>query len=180
MGRDRFNLLTWIGLVVAVAALLALVGLTPQGQGSPENAELEQALDQQIAYQARIDFLQRVYAPVEALRQQQALPAALLKLKEIAREYPGEAHGLMLKGEILFAQGALEQALESVAQALKSNGDYVDRNSPLRQRELISRLAETGQAKLAARLREQPDNHAVGKALKDAYYLQSRLAGGCE
>lgn len=181
MTRDRFNIAMIAGLLLAAAGLgyLLLASTPAQGRGS-DKAELEQRLEQQIAYQARVDFIKRIYAPVEELRQQQQWTSALLKLKEIARDYPGEAHGLMLKGSILYRQGAIQQALESIAAALKSNGDYVDRNSPLQQRELIKRIATDGRQQLAERLKQQPDNRALQRGVKDAYYLQSRLAGGCE
>lgn len=180
MTRDRFNIAMLVGLLLAAGGLVYLLLATTPAQSQGDRAEVEQRLEQQIAYQARVDFIRRIYAPVEQLRQDQQWTSALLKLKEIAREYPGEPHGLMLKGSILYRQGAIQQALESIAAALKGNGDYVDRNSPLQQRELIKQIAADGRKQLVERLRQQPDNHALERSVKNAYYLESRLAGGCE
>jgi hypothetical protein len=45
---------------------------------------------------------------------------------------------------------------------------------------LIAVSAEQGIPLLRDRLRGQPDDRQAAATLKDAYYLQSRLAGGCE
>jgi cytochrome c-type biogenesis protein CcmH/NrfG len=117
---------------------------------------------------------------VEGLREAEKLQQALLKLEEIARDYPGEAHGLVLRGAILHEMGALEEAVASYVAAVRRNGEYVDARSPLSRRTEIRQLVDQGLATLRARARANPDNPSVEAALTNVYYLQSRLAGGCE
>jgi hypothetical protein len=76
--------------------------------------------------------------------------------------------------------GQFDRALTRLADAVKRNADYVDAASPLSQRPLIESAVSEGLPLIRDRLRVQPDNRTLAQVLKDGYYLQSRLAGGCE
>jgi len=179
--RDRFDIITGVALLVSAVALVALfAGGTGRGEARGVDAGVEKALERQLAYQARIDFIQRIYAPVEELRAAGQQQQALFKLQEIGRDYPGEAHGQMLRGELLLQQGALKESLASVVAGIKANGDYVDRNSPLQRRRLVTELVAAGRDQLIPQARSNPDNRELALSLDNLHYLQSRLAGGCE
>ncbi|NOY14147.1 MAG: hypothetical protein GXP51_10900, partial [Deltaproteobacteria bacterium] len=63
--------------------------------------------------------------------------------------------------------------------AVRMNGDYVDRQNPLSQRALIGRLL----AEQLPRFKAETKQGASGQqqaVLKNLYYLQGRMAGGCE
>ncbi len=177
-GRDRFDILLCGGMLVC---LLTLGWLLMAGQGSNISAAaLDKALEQQIAYQARIDFLHNLYRPVEELRLAGQASAALLKLDELARHYPQEAHGEILQAEILLERGATTESIDHYVRAVRLNGDYVDRASPLSRRSGIQQLVDVQLPAFAARTREKPQNLALKNTLIGLYYLQSRLAGCCE
>jgi cytochrome c-type biogenesis protein CcmH/NrfG len=133
-----------------------------------------------MAYQARVSLLQKIYEPVEELVRAGELQRALFKLDELAQNYPSEAHGRILKGEILQKMDAPDEALHSYVDAVRLNGDYLDRKSPLSRRAEIQLVAEEGVRTISARLRANPDNSSLAASLKDVNYLRSRLAGGCE
>jgi len=180
MRRDRFDLIHFALLAVLAGGLLiVLLGhwSRPSAAGAKGG---ERALERELQNQTRMTLLQRLYGPVEALRQQGKLENALLTLDELERAYPGEAHGQMLKGEILAGMGALEEAAASFAAGVRRNGDYIDEKYPLSRRAAISRLVADGLPVVAERKGRNPDNRALGLALKNLRYLQSRLAGGCE
>jgi len=178
--RDRFDLIHLVLLAVLAVALLALF----LGQGPPPSVADtrggEKALARELQNQARMTLLQRLYGPVEELRRQGKPENALLTLDELERSYPGEAHGQILKGEILASMGALEAAAASFAAGVRLNGDYVDEKSPLSRRAAVSRLVSDGLPVVTERKGRNPDNHSLVLALKNLRYLQSRLAGGCE
>ena len=117
---------------------------------------------------------------MQELRDEGRAQQALLKLEEIARRYPGEAHGLVLRAALLREMGVLDRAIASYVEAVRANGDYVDANSPLSRRTEIRQLVDQGLDFFRPRAREHADNAAFAAALKNLYYLQSRLAGGCE
>jgi hypothetical protein len=181
MPGDFVDRLHWFVLTAAVAALVGLLAFAAprQGEATP-TAGSDKALERQIAYQARTALLQQLYGPVEALVQAGRPQQALLELEALGRSYPGEAHGQILKGEILRGMGALEQAAASYVAGVRLNGDYVDRQSPLTRRAEIRQLVDAGLATVGPRAAANPENASLAAALKDLRYLQSRLAGGCE
>ena len=175
---DRFDKLTLAGLILCVAVLSVLL---LQGGGQKNaTAAVDKALEQQIAYQARVDFLTKLYAPVEELREAGQESSALLKLDEIARKYPQEAHGEILRGEILLKRGAVRQSIEHYVRAVRLNGDYVDAASSLSRRAEIDKLVAVQLPLFAERARQDSQSLQLQNALTGLYYLQSRLAGGCE
>src|SRR6266568_5007434 len=136
MLMDKFDKLLWLLLAVAISALLVLLGTHSPGDDSERSAVgLSKAFEREMAYQARVALLQKIYAPVEALRNSGDLQGALFRLDELARSYPGEANGYILKGEILNQLGATEEAVASYVQGIKLSGDYIDRKSPLSRRD---------------------------------------------
>lgn len=180
MLRDRFDQIILALLVVVFgAAALLLTGATSNGS-QHDTAALNRQLEREIAYQARVSYLERHYQPVVELRNQGALQEALLKLEELGRSLPGEAHNDLMSGDILLRMGEFERSLTKLAAAVRRNPDYVDQVSPLNQRELIESAVTQGLPLMRDRLRAQPDSLSLERVVNDAYYMQSRLAGGCE
>lgn len=181
MARDRFDRSLCFALVAVAVALAALLALDGGSRGETGAAAgLDKALEQQMAYQARVALLQKLYGPVEELLQEGSPQTALLRLDELVGRYPGEAYGYILKGAILHEMGALEAALGSYVEGVRRNGDYIDKQSPLSRRTEIRQIVDEGLAVVGERARQHPDNQSLATALKDVRYLQSRLAGGCE
>jgi tetratricopeptide (TPR) repeat protein len=181
MLKDAFDKMLWFLLVVTLIALaVVLSGLGNGERTGVSSAGLDKALEREIAYQARVNFLQKLYDPVESLRQAGELQAALFKLDELARTYPNEAHGRILKGDILYGMGALDEAVACYVEGIRLNGDYVDSKSPLSRRAEILKVADEGLRVIGGRARANPENHSLALALRNVNYLRSRLAGGCE
>lgn len=179
MPKDRFDRLVFFLLAVTAAALAGVL-LAGGGTGEARPVSTDKSLEREMAREARAALLQRIYGPVEALRKEGQPQAALLKLDELGRRYPGEAHGHILKGELLYEMGALEGAVQSFTAGVRLSGDYVDEGSPLNRRAEIRQTVEKGLATLKPRAAAQPENSSLAGAMKDVYYLQGRLAGGCE
>ncbi|WP_429886217.1 hypothetical protein [Geoalkalibacter halelectricus] len=176
--HDRLHLL---GLVAVLAALgWLLMSGAPGDSGARTGSGVERAMEREMAYQARVAFLEQIYGPVEEMRRQGSHQQALLRLEQLNRQYAGEAHGFILRGLILHELGVLDEAAANFVRGLRINGDYVDERSPLSQRAPIQALVDEGHERLSARARANPDNPSVVAALRNVYYLQSRLAGGCE
>lgn len=177
-GCDRFDILTGCALLVCGLSLAILLVSGQKENGTA--VAIDKAIEQQIAYQARIDFLHRLYQPVEALRAQGQVSSALLKLDELARRYPQEAHGQILQGEILLERGVVAESINHFVRAVRLNGDYVDKLSPLSRRKEIQHLVNLQLPLFLERAHKKPQNLALQNTLTGLYYLQSRLAGGCE
>lgn len=179
MFRDRFDNITLLLLALFAAGLVFLLA----GERTPAGARgggLDKAAAREMAYRARLELIGKLYAPVEALRREGQGQTALLKLDQINRNYPGEAHGKILLGEILLESGTLEEALTAYVEGVKLNGDYLDPKSPLTRRPEIERLVERGVKEIGAKAAANPGNRSLAQSLGRVQYLKSRLAGGCE
>lgn len=179
MFTDTFDKITWLLLALVIAALAVVLG-TSSGAGEGKGDGLGKAAEREMAYRARIELINSLYGPVEELRKAGKNQEALLKLDELIRKYPGEAHGHILQGEILREMGALDQAVASFEAGVKLNGDYVDARSPLSRRRAIEGLVAEGERVIGGRAAANPGNRTLAVSLRRVNYLKSRLAGGCE
>lgn len=137
-------------------------------------------MERELAAQARLALLDKLFAPVTAALQSGQYQESLLKLEEVNVRYPGEAHGFILKGEILDRMGIADKAAASFVQGVKLNGDYIDRRSTVSRREIIIKIVDTSLPKATADYRGAPANATLKENLANLNYLKSRLAGGCE
>lgn len=179
MCKDGFDKLCWLLLATACAAMAALL-LTGGGASDRRAAGPDKAFEREMAYRARVEMTGKIYEPVEVLRREGNSQAALLKLDELIRKYPGEAHGHILQGQMLLEMGALDEAAASFVEGVRLNGDYVDAKSPLSRRDLIRKVVDEGLKSAGARAAANPDNRSLATSLRRLNYLKSRLAGGCE
>lgn len=137
-------------------------------------------MERELASQARLVLIDKLFAPVTAAMQAGQNQEALLKLEEINVRYPGEAHGFVLKGEILGRLGVADAAAAAFVQGVKLNGDYIDLRSPVSRRDIITRLVDSSLPKVTAAYRSGTANPTIKANLANLNYLKSRLAGGCE
>jgi len=177
MTLDRYDriLISLLILVLAGGTFLVVRSL-PGKTTAIETRNMEK----EMAAQARLTLLDKLYSPVTGAMQGGQYQEALLKLEEVNVRYPGEAHGFILKGEILDRMGLADQAAASFVQGVKLNGDYIDRRSPVARREIISRIVASRLPAVSASYRSAPGNPSLKENLANLNYLKSRLAGGCE
>lgn len=180
MFKDHFDKICWALLSIAVAALLFVIISDSGKTAGKAGGGLGKAVEREMAYQARIELINKLYGPVEALHKSGNQQEALLKLDQLIRTYPGEAHGHILQGQILREMGGLDEALSSFVAGVKLNGDYVDSKSPLSHRPEIQSLVDEGSKSIGARAAANPGNQSIAASMGKINYLKSRLAGGCE
>jgi hypothetical protein len=180
MFKDTFDKISWSLLGIVIVALIVLLGMNAGKSDGKSDAGLGKAVEREMAYRARVELIGKLYGPVEELRKEGKSQEALLKLDELIRTYPGEAHGHILQGEILREMGPLEEAVASFVEGVKLNGDYLDDKSPLSRRGDIQRLVDEGLKTIGARAATNPGNGTLAASLQKVNYLKSRLAGGCE
>lgn len=180
MLKDRFDKICWMLVIIASASLVALLLLNGGSSEGKNGSGLGKALEREMAYRARIELINKLYAPVEELKKSGDKQQALLKLDELIRTYPAEAHGHILQGQILFELGTIDEALASFYEGVKLNGDYVDKKSPLSRRQDIQRLVDEGDKIIGKRAEANPGNKSIAASMRKVNYLKSRLAGGCE
>ncbi len=180
MFKDLFDKLCWSLLTASIVSLAVLLLINSGANGDKRDAALDKSFEREMAYRARVELIRKIYEPVELLHKQGNNQSALLKLDELIRKYPGEGHGYILQGQILWEMGAMNEAAASLVEGVKLNGDYVDDKSPLSRRDLIQRLVTEGLKDAGVRVAANPGNKTLEASLQKFNYLKSRLAGGCE
>jgi tetratricopeptide (TPR) repeat protein len=177
MKLDRFDKILLSFLVITVIALAVYsAGSLPAKTTAVETRSMER----ELAAQARVGLLEKLYAPVTGAMQAGQYQEALLKLEEVNTRYPGEAHGFILKGEILYKMGVSDGAAAGFVRGVKLNGDYIDKNSPFSKRDTIAILVEKSLPAALSAYKSSNSNPALKENLANLNYLKSRLAGGCE
>jgi predicted Zn-dependent protease len=180
MWKDRFDLILIVSLALVLLISAAMLLNHSETRSVSHASSINRQMEQEMLFQARLSFLDRHYNPVIQLRESGSYPEALMKLEELNRTLPEEAHNDLLMGDIFLRMGLYDQALTKLADAVRKNADYVDLMSPLSHRPLVESAVASALPVVRDRLRAQPENLSLEKVVKDGYYLQSRLAGGCE
>jgi tetratricopeptide (TPR) repeat protein len=180
MFKNIFDKFCWVAILTVVVSLSVLLYMDGGTASAKRTVGLSKALERESTYRTRIELIAKLYAPVETLRKEGNNQTALLKLDELIRKYPAEAHGHILQGEILLGMGAFDEAISSYVEGVKLNGDYVDSKSPLSRRIEIQRLVDEGLKNSGQRASANPDNRSLVASRQKLNYLKSRLAGGCE
>ena len=177
MLRDFFDRLHWLALIVVIVAAVYLLAFSSDGTTvRKQDKRLELALQEK----AKAAFLLETYGPVEILAAEGKRAEALLTLEELERDFPGEAHASILRGALLVEQGAVVEGIKAYVLGVRQNGDYIDERSMLGRHDEISALVVKQLPVAKAKVERAPDNRIWNEALMNLYYLQSRLAGGCE
>ena len=177
MKLDRFDKLLISLLVLTIFGLVALVARALPNKTTRIDTR---SMERDLTAQARMALLDRIFNPVTAAMEAGQLQEALLKLEELNVRYPGEAHGFILKGEILNRLEVFEGAVANLVRGVKLNGDYIDKASQVSRRDIIAKLVELRLPKAVASYRSSPGSPALKENLANLNYLKSRLAGGCE
>jgi tetratricopeptide (TPR) repeat protein len=177
MKLDRFDKILLSFLAITV---IALTVYSVRSFPAKTTAIECRSMEHELAAQARVGLLEKLYAPVTVAMQNGQYQEALLKLEEVNVRYPGEAHGFILKGEILYRMGVTDGAVAGFVRGIKLNGDYIDKNSPFSKRELIAVLVEKSLPPALSAYKNAHSNRVLKENLSNLNYLKSRLAGGCE
>jgi len=122
----------------------------------------------------------RIYAEVISLQEAGDYQDALEKLKEINRNRGESAYGYVLEARIENKIGHLTTTLHAYRKAVEKDPDYVDKNTPLFIGTEIMDIITASRGKLNRERKLRPGDMDIRTAINDIYYLQRRIAGGCE
>jgi hypothetical protein len=152
-------------LVISVSVVWAALEARNLGQSQPTPAGTGTSSPEPATVEA--DFADVVVARREGRREE-----ALLRLRDRATRGPHAGHALFLLGEMAYAEGAYAAAVRHYRKAVETDAYVADRGSAFSSaREISTRL----EAILAG-----PWADRRPAEVRDLYYLQRRLAGGCE
>ncbi len=173
MKTDRFDLIMLSAAAILAAAAFALV--MTGGEQVPRAAaasRLKAEPPDPKVYQ-EIDTARNL---MEAGQAEEAVKA-LVRISG-ANPAMSEPHALM--GQSYARLLDYPAAMREYRMALVMDPDYADKKSKKFIGKRIKAAVKDGMAEAKEKLARDPDDHAARVALKDAYYLERMLAGGCE
>jgi len=112
------------------------------------------------------------FRPILDARDQGRPEEALLLLRDRTERGPYSGYAWFLLGEMAYGEGQPGAAVRHYRRAVEVDPSVADRQGAFRARRVVSE-------RLAA-LRNGPWAQSPPPEIRDLYYLQRRLAGGCE
>jgi predicted Zn-dependent protease len=176
---DRLDKLTIEGIVFFVCAAIWMIG----------NAEVlkrrQEIIDQKAGevidpFAAQMARDKEIYQDIETAIQQKQFEEGMKKLQDIMQQHPDNPMSYVYMARLLLNQGQLREAVHSYRDAIDKNPDYIDNHTPIFIGKEINDVVEEGRVKFGREQKLKPNDTQIKEALKEVYYLQRRLLGGCE
>ena len=173
---DKLSIAAIAGIAVITIGMLANQELMKRGQDNPG----EEAKGKESSYALQMEEDNRLFKEVRASEEQGLYQEAMAQVKDIMKDYPEKSLPSVYLARLHFKQGELGESIINYRLAVEMEPDYVDERTPLFIGDEIKEIVEEGREKFGREKALKPEDKEVREALKDIYYLQSRLAGGCE
>lgn len=173
---DKLSIAAITGFALITIGMLAGQEVTKRRQDNPGAVAKEEI----GSYAVQEETDKKIYQEVISYKKQGLYSEAMTKLRDIMKRYPEKARSYVYLAELHLQQGGLADGIHDYRQAVEMEPDYVDKNTPLFIGDKIKDLVTEGREKFGREKALKPKDEKVRKALEDVYYLQRRLAGGCE
>ncbi len=173
---DKLSIAAIAGLVLITSGMLVNQEITKRRQNNPGVVAKEEKLSNNL----QLEMDKKIYQEVINYKKQGLYAEATAKLKDIMKRYPEKPLSYLYMAELYLEQGKLGDAIHSYRRAVEMEPDYVDEKTSVFIGNKIKDLVKEGREKFGREKALRPKDREIRKILKDVYYLQSRLAGGCE
>ncbi len=174
---DRLNV-----AAIAVISLITVTMLVNNEINKSKQVvqQVDVAAERSQSFALQLKKEAQVYGEVRSLITQQSYAQAISKLEEIIKKRPGLSRSYVHLAEIGVAQDDKPKALHYYRKAIEMEPAYVDKKSPIKIGLAVKPLVSEMRSILEKKISKKPVSKETKDALKDVYYLQRRLAGGCE
>ncbi|MDY6952755.1 MAG: hypothetical protein SWE60_14685 [Thermodesulfobacteriota bacterium] len=173
---DKLSIAAIAGIAVITIGMLAQQELMRGGRDNPG----EEAKAKESAYALQMEEDERLFKEARTAEEKGLYQEAMAQIEDIMKNYPEKSLSYVYLGRLHFKQGKLGESIVNYRQAVEMEPDYVDERTPRFIGDEIKQIVEEGREKFGREKELKPKDKEVRGALKDIYYLQSRLAGGCE
>jgi len=165
------------GVVVILAGMVVMFALhQPEATASRLVSRQDSSASRNLPQ--RSAEIQAALDKSKSLLEAKDYPRAIALAQGIIQQDPKESFAYVYLARALRAQGDLAQSLRKYGMAVKLNPDFVDKKSPDKIGPELKALVRTAVIETRKpEFEQQPD---YKKSIKALYYLQRRLAGGCE
>jgi len=176
---DRLDKITVGAIVVLVAVSIWMIGNAEIA--TRRQAQLAQNTEEaQDPFVAQMELDKKIYHEVQVSIEQGSFEQGMEKLQEIIKQHPERPMSFVYMARLSLKQGRLKEAIHNYREAIDKNPDYLDNHTPLFIGKEINAAVVEGREKFGREQKLKPNDSQVGEALKEVYYLQRRLLGGCE
>jgi tetratricopeptide (TPR) repeat protein len=173
---DRLSMAAIGVLILVTVGMLAHQEMLKRRRHNPGSG----AKEAKQSYALQMEADKKLYSGVDALKKQGRYGEAVAKLENIMRIYPDKSLSYVYLAQVLVKQGKLGDAIHNYRRAVEMEPDYVDERTPVFIGKDLKAVVEEGREKFGREKTLKPNDDDVKQALEDVYYLQRRLAGGCE
>lgn len=173
---DKLSIAAILGLALATLAMLANHEIMKRRHHNPGVVPKEE----KSSHILQMEIDKGIYREVISYKERGLYDQAIVKLEDIMKNYPEKSLSYVYLADIHIKQGKLGDAIHNYRRAVEMEPDYVDKRTPLFIGDKIKELVKEARQKFGREKALRPKDKEVRRILKDVYYLQSRLAGGCE
>lgn len=173
---DKLSIAAIVAITLITVAMLADQEMTIRQQDNPGM----EAKEEKNSYALQMETDKKIYEEVASFKEQGLYTEAMAKLEDIKKGYPEKSLSYVYLAQLYLEQGRLGDGIHNYRRAVEMEPDYVDERTPLFIGDEIKKVVEEGREKFGREKALKPNDEKVRKAIDDVYYLQSRLAGGCE
>jgi predicted Zn-dependent protease len=178
---DSINKLTIAALLVLTVITTGMLIQNHISVSRLQGAAASPQFDLQKAYREQIARDTVLYAVVVQSIQEKNFKQAEKLLLEIETSHPDNSQSLIYRAKLQYAQGQIANAIHNYRLAVNNTPDYVDKKTPLYIGNIIMDvISSEARSKLLREKELKPGDKSISIALEDIYYLQRRIAGGCE
>jgi tetratricopeptide (TPR) repeat protein len=173
---DKLSMAAIVGLTVIAIGMLANHEIIKRRHDNPGT----EAKNEKGSYALQMETDKKIYQEVASYKEQGLYTEAMAKLEDIRKKYPEKPMSYVYLAQLYLEEGRLADGIHNYRRAVEMEPDYVDERTPLFIGDKIKELVIEGREKFGREKALKPKDKKVMKTLKDIYYLQSRVAGGCE
>ena len=169
--------------IVAIAVLIIVAGWMLRNERINEGRSTNPGVTGESegdSYATQMETNKKIYAAVTSYQDKGLHDEAIVELNRIVKTHPENSLSYVYLAESYLAEGRLLDAIRNYRRAVEMNPDYVDRRTPAYIGDELKKLVTEGVPKLERERKLKPEDEDVKQGLKDVYYLQRRLSGGCE
>ena len=174
---DKLSIAAIAAITLITIGMLSNQEISKRQHGNNPGGESEGAKN---SYALQIEMDKKIYQEVASYQRQGLYAEAMAKLEDVMKKYPQRPRSHVYMAQLHLKQGELAGAIHDYRRAVEMEPDYVDERTPLFIGNEIKELVVEAREKFGREKKLRPQDKTVKIALNDVYYLQSRLAGGCE
>lgn len=174
---DKFNIVL-LAVLIMVAAGMLIQHEYMASQNAEPVVDAKEAMVKRYQEQMARDAI--LYKAVSVAKSEGRSDDAMRLLDEIIKSHPSNPQSYVLKAELYGKSGELTKSIMMYRVSVEMEPDLIDNKTPIFIGDSVMDVITIARGKLNRERKLKPNDKTIATALEDIYYLQRRIAGGCE